>query len=264
VRPSTRLVLALLLSACAVAVRAQQPFVSDDAEVTPRGLWHFEYANQYVDLSHAALPDVRQDTNNYVIQYGLLPNLEVNVDFPLIAIQRSEASPLGSAFGLGDVDFAGKYKLVAEDPEGARPAFTVSAAVEVPTGETKNQLGSGYTDAVLNTITQKTFFGSTVVHLNLGYQFSGNTLTGAVGIRTPGRIVTGGLSVVQFLSPTLLLGVDVNGARVRTEHAVNRQLQLTLGGSVEILRGMMFDFALLAGKYDSPRLGFLLGLAYSP
>jgi hypothetical protein len=263
-RASRRLALAILLCGSAAAVRAQQPFVSDDAEVTPRGQWHFEYANQYADLPREALPDVRQDTNNFVVQYGLLRRLEVNVDFPIIAIKRSEASPLDSAFGLGDVDLAAKYKLVTEDPNGARPAFTVSAAVELPTGDAKTQLGSGYTDAVLNTITQKTFFGSTVVHLNLGYQFSGNTLTGAIGIRTPGKIFTGGLSIVQYLSPTLLLGVDVNGARVRTDQGVNRQLQLTIGGSVGILRGMTFDFALIAGRYDSARLGFLLGLSYSP
>jgi hypothetical protein len=254
----------LVLSGMAACARAQQPFVSDDAEVTARGLWHFEYYNQYVDLPHSALPDVRQDTNNFVIQYGLLDNLEVNVDFPVLYIQREEGAPLDSAFGLGDLDLAAKYKLVCEDFNGARPAFTVSTAVELPSGNAKTQLGSGYTDVVLNTITQKTFFEATVVHLNVGYQFSGNTLTGAIGIRTPGHIVTGGLSVAQTVSPTLLLGVDVNGAQIRTAQGVNRQLQLTLGGSLALPGNMTLDFAVLAGRYDSPRYGILVGLTYSP
>ncbi len=263
-RPWRRLALGLLLGILAAGARAQQPFVTDDAGVTAKGRWHFEYSNQYSELSREALPDVRQDTNDFVIQYGLLPNLEVNVDFPILAIQRSEGAPLDSAFGLGDLDLAAKYRIVCEDESGARPAFAVVAAVELPTGDAKTQLGSGFTDVVLNTITQKTFFEATVVHLNVGYQFSGNTLTGAIGIRTPGHIVTGGVSVVQTLSPTLLLGVDVNGAQVRTAHGVNRELQLTLGGSLSVSRKMTLDFAALAGRYESPRYGILLGMTYSP
>lgn len=256
--------MALLLAGSALRARAQQPFATDDAGVTAKGRWHFEYYNQYADLPHSALPDVWQDTNNFVIQYGLLPNLEVNVDFPILVIHRNEGAPLDSAFGLGDTDLAAKFRLVNEDETGVRPAFAVIGAVELPTGDAKTQLGSGFTDVVLNTVTQKRFFEATVVHLNVGYQFSGNTLTGAIGIRTPGHIVTGGLSVVQTMSPTLLLGVDVNGAQVRTAHGVNRELQLTLGGSLSLPRKMTLDFAFLAGRYDSPRYGILLGMTYSP
>ena len=151
-----------------------------------------------------------------------------------------------------------------EDPNGARPAFAVTLAVELPTGDASTQLGSGHTDVVLNTIAQKTFCGSTIVHFNLGYQFSGNTLTGAIGIPTPGHIVTAGLSVVHILSPALLLGIDLNGAEVRTPHARNREAQLTVGGSWGLWRKATLDFAFLAGRYDSPRLGFLLGFSYSP
>ena len=251
------------MSACASALWAQQPFVTDDAEVTPKGKWHFEYYNQYAWLSHNAYPDLRQDTNNFVIQYGLLENLEVNVDFPIIAIWRAPNAPLPTAFGFGDVDFAAKYKLVQEETDGARPAFTVVTAVEVPTGNKTTQLGSGYTDFVMNTITQKTF-GATEVHFNIGYQFSGNTLTGAIGIRTPGRILTGGLSVAQTLSPKLLLGIDINGAEIRTAHTFDRQIQLTLGGSYALKEGLGLDFSVLTGWYDSPRVGILLGLSYSP
>jgi len=244
--------------------RAQQPFLSDDAEVTAKSKWHFEYFNEYAALSRNVAPDLRQDTNNFVIQYGLLERLELDLDFPFIAIDRARHSELGSAFGLGDVDFAAKYKLVIENPDGIRPAFTMSAAVEVPTGNKSTQLGSGYTDVVLNTITQKTLSETTVLHLNLGYQFSGNTLTGAIGIRTPGRILTGGLSVAHSVSRTLLLGIDLNGAQIRTAHTFDRQLQVTPGGSYTIREGMTFDFAVLVGWYSSPRVGLLLGMSYSP
>jgi len=254
----------LVLAGVAAGARAQQPFVTDDAEVTAKGNWHLEYYNEYAELARSAFPDLRQDTNNFVVQYGLLANLEVNVDFPILAIQRSPVSTLGGAFGLGDVDLAAKYKIVGEDLNGARPALAVTGAVELPTGNAATQLGSGFTDVGVNTIAQKTFFGSTLLHLNLGYQFSGNTLTGAIGIRTPGRIVTGGLSIVQSLSPTLLLGVDLNGAEIRTEHKRDRELQLTVGGSLALPPRMTLDFAVLAGRFDAPRIGVLVGLSYSP
>jgi hypothetical protein len=261
----SRALLALLgLVGAAAGARAQQPFLSDDAEVTAKSKWHFEYFNEYAALSRNVAPDLRQDTNNFVIQYGLLENLEVNVDFPIIAIDRARNSQLANALGLGDVDFAAKYKLVTETPNGIRPAFTMSAAVEVPTGNKSTQLGSGYTDFVLNTITQKTLSETTVLHLNLGYQFSGNTLTGAIGIRTPGRILTGGLSVAHSVSQTLLLGIDLNGAQIRTAHAYDRQFQVTPGGSYAIKEGMTLDFAVLVGWYNSPRVGLLLGMSYSP
>jgi len=248
----------------AVAVRAQQPFVTDDAAVTPKGDWHFEYFNEYAVLAKSVAPDLRQDTNNFVVQYGLAPSLEVNVDFPIIYIQRDTGSVLPSAVGLGDVDFAGKYQLLSEDPDGSRPGFTLNLAVEVPTGDRSTQLGSGYTDVVFNSILQKTVALGTVVHLNIGYQFSGNTLTGAIGIRTPGRILTGGLSVVREFSPTLLLGLDLNGAEIRTSQSRDRQVQLTAGGSLAVRKGATFDFALLAGRSDSPRFGILVGMSYSP
>ena len=254
----------LALSVAAASARAQQPFVSDDAEVTPKGRWHFEYFNEFAVLAKNAGPDLRQDTNNLVVQYGLARGLEVNVDFPLLYIGRARSSPLGSAFGLGDMDFAAKYEVVRENPTGLRPAFTAVVAVEVPTGKASTQLGSGYTDVVFNTVMQKTIAEATALHLNVGYQLSGNTLTGAIGIRTPGRILTGGLSVARDVSPSLTLGADLNGAEIRTDQTRDRQLQLTVGGSFSFRKDATFDFAVLTGLYDSPRIGVLLGMSYSP
>jgi hypothetical protein len=253
-----------LLLLLAAAAGAQQPFVTDDAEVTPQGKWHFEYFNEYAVLARNVAPDFRQDTNNFVVQYGLARGLEVNIDFPIIYIQREAGAQLPNAFGFGDVDFAGKYQFLLEDPAGARPACTAVLAVEVPTGNRSTQLGSGYTDVVFNSIAQKTVAEGIVVHLNLGNQVSGNTLTGAIGIRTPGRILTGGLSVAHDFSPTLLLGIDVNGAQIRTAHSRDSQFQLTVGGSWAFRRDATFDFAVLAGRSDSPRFGILLGMTYSP
>jgi hypothetical protein len=186
----------LLLALGAPSSSAQQPFLTDDAEVTSRGHVHFEYANEFYVLQKAAYPNLRQDTSNFVIQYGLLDGVEVNMDFPLIAIVNARGSGKSSVFGLGDVDFAAKWNLVKEVPGSSHPAFTVTAAAEFPTGSEKKQLGSGLTDYLLNTILQKTF-SDTALHFNAGIQFSGNTQTGVVGIHTPGHIFIGGLSAAR-------------------------------------------------------------------
>src|SRR5262249_23787502 len=262
---SVRLYLSvLLLSAVTAPILAQQPFITDDAEVTPKQEWHFEYFNQYAVLSKNAAPDLRQDWSNFVFQYGVLEGLEVNVDFPILYIQRGPESPLGNAFGLGDTDFAAKYNFLKDDPANMQPALTVTAAIEVPTGNKSNQLGSGFTDVDFNSIVQKTFAETTIVHMNFGYQISGNTLTGAIGIRTPGHIFTGGISVVQVLSPILSLGIDLNGAQTRTSSPSDRQLQLTVGGNYQIAKTATFDFALLVGWYSAPRFGVLIGTSISP
>ncbi len=259
-----RLALAALLAALGAArASAQQPFVTDDAAVTSRGDWHFQYANQFFILQKSARPNLRQDTNNFVIQYGLFDGVEVNMDFPLIAIGNARGSGTPSVFGLGDVDFAAKWNLVGEAPDGARPAFTVTAAAEFPTGSEKKQLGSGLTDYVLNTIFQKTFSG-TALHANAGIQFSGNTRTGVVGIRTPGRVLIGGLSASRGVSARLRLGLDVNGAEVHDGGRVEKQLQLTAGGNYALTRYDTLDFGVAVGWYDAPRLGLVLGVSLTP
>src|SRR5215510_11656780 len=94
----------LLIVALAASARAQLPFLTDDAAVTPKGRWNFEYSNEYAVLPKSATPDHWQDTNDFVIQYGLLRNLELNVDFPIILINRNSGAALPDAFGFGDID----------------------------------------------------------------------------------------------------------------------------------------------------------------
>jgi hypothetical protein len=256
-------ILAALLLSCAAISPAQQPFVSDDAEITARHEWHFEYANTFAVLQKSSYPNLRQDTSNFVIQYGLLERVEVNMDFPLIAIGNAKNSGTPSVFGLGDVDFAVKWNLIREQPGFWHPAFTFSAAVEFPTGNEKKQLGSGLTDYSVNTVFQKTF-SSTVFHVNAGIQFRGNTQTGAVGIRTSGRILIGGLSAARDLTEKLRLGLDVNGAEVHDGGRVEKQLQLTAGGNYTLFRGGTLDFGVFTGWYEAPRVGIILGLSLSP
>jgi len=67
-----------------------------------------------------------------------------------------------------------------------------------------------------------------------------------------------------FLTETLSLGLDLNGAQTRTASTFNRQLQLTVGGSYQVTKKATFDFALLAGWYSAPRVGVLIGTSITP
>ena len=238
--------------------------MTDDAGVTAAGKWHFEYANTFADLPKNASPNLRQDASNFVVQYGLCERLEVNVDFPLIYIQNAPRSSIGDVFGLGDVDFAAKWNLVSEEAGRTHPAFTFSAAIEIPTGSEKKQLGSGIADYLVNLIVEKSVGTATVVHGNAGVQFAGNTATGAVGIRTPGVIYSAGLSMAHDFSSRIRLGLDLNAAEVHDGGPLERQIQLTAGGSWAVLSQDSVNFAVLVGWDRAPRAGVIFGFSLTP
>jgi hypothetical protein len=186
------------------------------------------------------------------------------MDFPLIAIENAKGSGTPSVFGLGDLDFAVKWKAVSETPDRRHPAFTVNAAIEIPTGNEKKQLGSGHTDVVLNLILQKSLSATTGLHVNAGIQFAGNTQTGVVGIHTRGIILSSGVSVAHDFSPAVRFGLDLNGAEIHDGRALERQLQLTAGGNYALTRDDTLDFAVLVGWDRAPRIGFILGVSITP
>jgi hypothetical protein len=241
---------------------AQQPFATDDAEVTDAGHWHFQFSNEYDLLQKSAAPNLRQDWSNFVFQYGLANHLEVNVDFPLIAIENARGT--SDVFGLGDIDFAAKWKIAAEEPDKKHPAFTVNVAIEAPTGNERKQLGSGLTDYGVNLILQKTLAAGTLLHVNAGIQFAGNTQTGVVGIATPGKILSSGVSVTRDFSPTLHLGLDLNGAEIHDGGPRERQLQMTAGGNYAMTADDTFDFGLIVGWGGAPRIGVIVGISITP
>ena len=49
-----------LLFLFAATIQAQQPFVTDDADVTPKGKFHFEFSNEFDFLQRASFPNLKQ------------------------------------------------------------------------------------------------------------------------------------------------------------------------------------------------------------
>lgn len=215
-----------------LSARAQQPFFTDDADVTTKGRFHFELSNQFSFLQESAFPNRKQNALVYQLNYGLRNGLEVGVDSPYLLIinARGTVSPR-IPFGVGDTNLGVKWNFRREQDRSRWPALTIAYAVELPTGETRTQLGSDLFDHRLIAIAQKTLIPGTTLRLNQGVLFSGNTLTGVVGLRAQGVVYLGGASLVRQITARWSCGIEVNGTWALTGPESRAALQQQLGGS---------------------------------
>src|ERR1700739_2232593 len=83
------------------AMHAQLPFYTDDPAVTEAGKWHFEFFDEY-DALQLQYPNLRQNTANFKLNYGLPHNLELDVDSPYVSILRAVQTP--SSSGAADTN----------------------------------------------------------------------------------------------------------------------------------------------------------------
>jgi hypothetical protein len=158
-----------LLLMCVLSITlplvAQPPFYTDDPAVTEKGKWHFEFFNE-LDALQLQYPNVRQNTANYKLNYGLPHNLELDIDAPYLAIFRALGTQ--NSTGKGDTDLGIKWEFHQQAKGSRVPAMGASLYVEFPTGDSSQQLGSGLTDYWLNLITQESISDKTRINVNLG------------------------------------------------------------------------------------------------
>jgi hypothetical protein len=258
-----KLVLMVGAVVCALTpARAQMPFYTDDPEVTARGTLHFEFFNEFDALQSSEFPNLRQNTANFKVNYGLPHNLELDLDGPYLSIYRATGTQ--SAGGMGDTNLGLKWKIRSASPGSHAPALATSLYIEFPTGDERQQLGSGLTDYWLNFIAQEPFTDKTRLNMNLGFLFAGNTSTGVVGVQnTRGHVYTGGASLLHDFSPRLTLGGEFFGAIADTAGLARTQLQFLGGGQFAIREGFSLTFGLIGGKYTaSPSIGGQFGFAW--
>jgi len=254
-----------LLAICGIGgapnAGAQLPFYTDDPAVTEPGTLHFEFFNEFDFLQSSQYPNLRQNTANFKLNYGLPYRLELDIDAPYLSIFRALAIP--TALGPGDTNLGVKWNFRGLAPGSHLPALSASLYIEFPTGNERQQLGSGLTDYWLNFIAQVPMSDKTRITTNLGFLFAGNTSTGVVGIQTRrGHVYTGGISLLHDFSPRLTLGVEAYGGLADTIGLGRGQLQGLVGGMYAVRSGLSVTFALLGGKYEaSPRIGAQVGFA---
>jgi len=157
-RPHTlsrlRFVLFLLILPAATA-RAQQPFVTDDADTTPRRHFHFEFSNEFDLLQGSSFPSRKQNTADFELDYGLFDRVEIGIESPLLTIFNAPGTIPKTPSGVGDTNLSLKYNVLRERENSRMPAMAVAFNLELPTGDTKRQLGSGLADFYMNGILQK-------------------------------------------------------------------------------------------------------------
>ena len=243
-------------------VHAQQPFVTDNTDTTPKHHFHFEFSNQFDVLQASSFPNLKQNTADFELDYGVLDDLEVGIEVPFLTLLNARGNIPLRANGIGDTNLSVKYNFLKEREHSRRPALALSFNIELPTGDANRQLGSGLADFYLNGVIQKSLSRKTTLRLNGGILFSGNETTGVIGIKTRGTVFTGGGSLVKQFTPKLDLGFEVTGAVTQTFALGKGQLQTLIGGNYVIRRNMTFDFGVVAGKFAaSPRTGVQLGLS---
>ena len=259
-----RLVVQLtILLWCAVCgagtVFGQMPFYTDNADVTDQGTLHFEFFNEFDGLQSAQYPDVRQNTFNYKANYGLPHSLELDLDSPYLSIYRAPGSQTSN--GPGDTDLGVKWNFHKSTRPLSVPAFSASLYIEFPTGDTRQELGSGLTDYWLNSIAQELLSEKTRLNANFGFLFAGNTSTGVLGTQnTRGHVYTGGLSLQHDFNPRVTLGAEAYGAAADNSGLGKDELQGLAGGWYQLNNRAAITFALLGGSHiASPRVGGQIG-----
>jgi hypothetical protein len=190
-----RLAPACALSACLFGTPAfaQQPFVVDDAEVTPRHVWQLEMNLEWDKLRLSARPNWSQTVFDAELGYGLAPRLEVSVDVPVIGLSvetRDRPTGVNRVTGIGDVALAAKYRLTRNAE--ASHSFATSLSVELPTGSHARGLGSSLVDVGVMLVSQHRLAKALTLRVNGGTVAAGNTQTGALGIHQRGTILTAG------------------------------------------------------------------------
>ena len=252
----------LIIFLCFHSTSAQQPFITDDSDTTQKGKFHFEFSNEFDWLQRSAFPSLRQNTSDFEFAYGLLEDVEIAVAAPVLMIFNDRSTVTRRVTGVGDMNISVKYNFLKEREKSRLPALTVTVNLELPTGDIQRQLGSGLTDVYINGVVQKSLTNKTKLRLNSGVLFSGNTTTGAIGIRTRGTVMTSSGSLVRQFTPKLQLGAELAGALARNTQLGKGQLQGMFGGNYQLLSNTSFDFGVVAGKYDgSPRAGLQLGIS---
>lgn len=247
-----------------LSVSAQTPFTTDDADVTEKGKLHFELLNETDLLQKSLNPSLRQDSAITRFAYGVGKNMEIGIDIPILAIFNARGTIPSHPFGLSDLGAHVKVKFREEKDESRIPAVAVAFAIRLPTGNSSNSLGSGVTNYQLYGIAQKSVTKKTKLRANAGILFAGNTVIGALGVRTTGgKLFSAGGSAVREFSEKLKLGIELTGVASSNFQLSKGQLQSTLGGNYNLKKNFAVDFGLIIGRFPaSPRVGGLIGFTY--
>ena len=176
----------------AFAAWAGPPFVTDDPEPVEFRHWEIYLASVYncgADGTTGTAPHI--DAN-----YGAAPEMHVNLVVPLAYAGLPGKS---TRFGLGDVSVGVKYRFIRET--SFCPQAAVYPHIDLPTGDSSQELGTGHTTLFLPVWLQKSF-GPWTTYAGGGYWFNKT----AAGDKDYWQ---GGWVLQRELSKILTLGAEI-------------------------------------------------------
>jgi hypothetical protein len=113
---------------------AGPPFLTDDPE--PVAFRHYEFYTfsilERAGGTYAAMVPV------FEFNVGAAPNLQLHIIAPMAL---SVADPGPSTYGIGDIELGAKYRFIQE--KGQRPQVGVYPLIELPSGNSRRNLGNG-------------------------------------------------------------------------------------------------------------------------
>ncbi|PSH03776.1 MAG: transporter [Acidobacteria bacterium] len=185
-----QLVWLCIVAFTATPALAGPPFLTDDPE--PVAYRHYEFYT-FSTLDHS--------TGSYGIQlpafefnFGAAPNLQLHVVAP---IALSVLDPEPASYGIGDIELGGKYRFFKE--KGRRPQVGIFPVIELPSGNSRRNLGNGQVWARLPLWVQKTW-GAWTTNGGAGY-----TVNHAPGMRDH---IFGGWQIQRKVNKKLTLGAE--------------------------------------------------------
>ena len=112
-------------------------------------------------------------------------------------------------------------------------------------------------------IAQKRINDRITLRVNTGILFSGNTLTGVIGVKsTRGAVFTSASSLTYQFNKRWLLGGEIAGALTDQFGLGKAQLQTQFGAKYALRKSLGLDFAVTGGRFEgSPRVGGAFGIS---
>ena len=187
--------LAFLVLSCLILLpleaRAGPPFLTDDPQTVDFQHWELYVASMDFKTAGGWVGD----GPHVEINYGVVPNVQLH----LIAPVAYNSPSIGSGhYGYGDTELGVKFRFVQETK--SVPMVGIFPLLEVPTGSTRDGLGTGRVHALLPVWLQKTWGPWTA------YGGGGYGINPGVGLQNYGFV---GAVLQNQVAKPVLIGVEV-------------------------------------------------------
>src|SRR5512138_994327 len=95
-----------LIGVFSSAAFCQTPFLTDNSETAPKHHLHFEFRNEFDVLQRENFPNLKQNTADFELDYGLLTHVEVGIEAPILTIISDSSLVPDRATGVGDTNLS--------------------------------------------------------------------------------------------------------------------------------------------------------------